>query len=81
MALSASGAAPLKTDTYSKFQPWTQSGVYEGFLRVECDGEVYRIERRFQKGVQASVRDQRKPQENEEENYNCIIGQAALRPV
>ena len=27
-----------------------QSGVYEGFLRVECDGEVYRIERRFQKG-------------------------------
>ena len=39
-----------KNDTYSKFQPWTQSGVYEGFLRVECDGEVYRIERRFQKG-------------------------------
>lgn len=28
-----------KNDTYSKFQPWTQSGVYEGFLRVECDGE------------------------------------------
>ena len=39
-----------KNDTYSKFQPWTQSGVYEGYLRVECDGQIYRIERRFQKG-------------------------------
>lgn len=39
-----------KNDTYSKFQPWTQSGVYEGHLRVECDGQIYRIERRFQKG-------------------------------
>lgn len=32
-----------KNDTYSKFQPWTQSGVYEGYLRVECDGQIYRI--------------------------------------
>ena len=39
-----------KNDTYSKVQPWTQSGVYEGYLRVECDGQIYRIERRFQKG-------------------------------
>ena len=69
-----------KNDTYSKFQPWTQSGVYEGFLRVECDGEVYRIERRFQKGGQAPVRDQRNLRKRRRK-YNCIIGQAALRPV
>ena len=55
-----------KNDTYSKFQPWTQSGVYEGFLRVE--------------GGQAPVRDQRNLRKRRRK-YNCIIGQAALRPV
>ena len=61
-----------KNDTYSKFQPWTQSGVYEGFLRVECDGEVYRIERRFQKGDKRPVRDQRNLRK-EEENTTALL--------
>ena len=38
-----------KKDTYIKYEPWT-GGVYEGWLRLESDGEVFRIERRFQKG-------------------------------
>lgn len=38
-----------KNDTYSKFEPWENSGTYEGWLRLEKDGTVYRIERRFRK--------------------------------
>lgn len=38
-----------KKDTYIKYEPWT-GGVYEGWLRLESGGEVFRIERRFQKG-------------------------------
>lgn len=38
-----------KNDTYSKFEPWENSGTYEGWLRMEKDGTVYRIERRFRK--------------------------------
>ena len=39
-----------KNDTYTKYEPWTNSGTYEGRMRIECDGQIYRIERRFQKG-------------------------------
>lgn len=38
-----------KNDTYSKYEPWENSGTYEGWLRLEKDGVVYRIERRFRK--------------------------------
>ena len=39
-----------KNDTYTKYEPWTNSGTYEGRMRIECGGQIYRIERRFQKG-------------------------------
>ena len=39
-----------RTDIYSKYEPWENSGTYEGWMRLECEGQVYRIERRFQKG-------------------------------
>lgn len=38
-----------RNDLYSKFEPWENSGTYEGWLRLETDGSVYRIERRFRK--------------------------------
>ena len=38
-----------KNDTYSKFEPWENSGTYEGWLRLEQNGTIYRIERRFRK--------------------------------
>lgn len=38
-----------KNDLYNKFQPWENSGTYEGRLRLEHDGSIYRIERSFQK--------------------------------
>ena len=39
-----------RNDTYTKYEPWTDSGTYEGRMRIECGGHIYRIERRFQKG-------------------------------
>ena len=38
-----------RTDTYSKYEPWENSGTYEGQLRLESDGIVYRIERSFRR--------------------------------
>lgn len=38
-----------RNDTYSKYEPWENSGTYEGQLRLEADGTIYRIERSFQK--------------------------------
>lgn len=38
-----------KNDLYSKFEPWESSGTYEGWLRLESGGTVYRIERKFRK--------------------------------
>ena len=38
-----------KNDLYSKYEPWENSGTYEGWLRVEHEGSIYRIERRFRK--------------------------------
>lgn len=42
-----------KNDTYSKFEPWENSGTYEGWIRLEKDGSIYRIERRFRKDSKA----------------------------
>lgn len=39
-----------KNDLYTKYEPWENSGTYEGWLRLEKDGTIYRIERRFRKG-------------------------------
>lgn len=44
-----------KNDTYTKFEPWENSGVYEGRLRVSYLGHNYRIERRFQKNKKEIV--------------------------
>jgi len=38
-----------RSDTYSKYEPWENSGTYEGQIRLESDGIIYRIERSFQK--------------------------------
>lgn len=38
-----------RTDLYSKYEPWENSGTYEGQLRLESEGTIYRIERSFQK--------------------------------
>lgn len=36
-------------DYYSKYEPWENSEIYQGSLRLEHEGTVYRIERCFQK--------------------------------
>lgn len=38
-----------RNDMFSKYEPWHGSGTYEGWLRLESQGQIYRIERRFQK--------------------------------
>lgn len=38
-----------KNDLYTKYEPWENSGTYKGWLRLEKDGTIYRIERRFRK--------------------------------
>lgn len=38
-----------KNDLYSKYEPWENSSTYEGQLRLESGGIVYRFERSFQK--------------------------------
>ena len=38
-----------KNDLYTKYEPGENSGTYEGWLRLEKDGTIYRIERRFRK--------------------------------
>lgn len=42
-----------KNDTYSRFEPWSGTGAYQGWLRLESQGEIFRIERRFKKGIKA----------------------------
>lgn len=38
-----------RNDLYSKYEPWENSGTYEGWLRLEQGGVIYRIERRFRR--------------------------------
>ena len=38
-----------RNDVYSKYEPWKGSGTYEGWIRLESEGQIYRIQRRFQK--------------------------------
>lgn len=38
-----------KNDLYVKYEPWENSSSYEGRMRVEANGQIYRIERNFSK--------------------------------
>lgn len=38
-----------KNDLYSKFEPWENSGTYEGYLRLKHHDSIYRLERSFKK--------------------------------
>ncbi len=38
-----------RKDLYSQYEPWENSGTYEGALRLEHAGHIYRIERTFRK--------------------------------
>ncbi len=38
-----------KNDLYSKYEPWEDSANYQGRLRFQSGGSIYRIERKFQK--------------------------------
>lgn len=38
-----------RNDLYSRFEPWENSGTYEGQIRVEHKEHIFRIERTFQK--------------------------------
>lgn len=40
------GIASL-TDTWSRYEPWIDKGCYEGQMKIEYEGEVFRIERSF----------------------------------
>lgn len=44
-----------RNDLYSKYEPWENSGTYEGSLRVMHQGTIYRIERTFQKNNKTLV--------------------------
>lgn len=44
-----------RNDLYSKYEPWENSGTYEGKLRLESEGIIYRIERSFQKNKKEFV--------------------------
>lgn len=44
-----------KNDTYNKYEPWQGPGTYQGWLRIESGGQIYRIERRFQKKNKVTI--------------------------
>lgn len=47
-----------KTDQFSKYKPWDLKSGYEGRLRVESGGHVYRIERNFQNAREFTIIDE-----------------------
>ena len=38
-----------KNDLYSRFEPWENSGTYEGWLRQESGGTDYSLKQKFRK--------------------------------
>ena len=42
-----------KNDLYVKYEPWENSSSYEGRMRVEANGQIYRIERNFSKNAKS----------------------------
>ena len=47
-----------RTDSYSRFLPWENKGGYEGRIRLEKDGHIYRIERNFQNSKEFTIVDE-----------------------
>ncbi len=47
-----------RTDQFSKYRPWEAKGGYEGKLRLESGGHIYRIERNFQNVREFSIIDE-----------------------
>ena len=61
-----------KNDLYNKYEPWAGSGTYEGWMRVESQGEIFRIERRFLKKNQ-DLRIINETLGKEEQNTKAIL--------
>ena len=47
-----------KTDQFSKYRPWDLKGGYEGRLRLESQGHIYRIHRNFQNPREFTIVDE-----------------------
>lgn len=47
-----------RTDQFSKYKPWDLKNGYEGRLRLESGGHVYRIERNFQNTREFTIVDE-----------------------
>ena len=43
-----------KTDNYTRYLPWENSGWYEGVMRFSCGGKNFRLERNFRAGETAA---------------------------
>ncbi len=66
-----------KNDTYSRYEPWENRSEYEGWLEVESEGTVYRIERIFGKENRSlTVVNETKglPEEPTKELFDEILG-------
>lgn len=44
-----------RNDLYTRCEPWERKAAYGGWLRLEADGEIFRIERNFQKDQKSLV--------------------------
>lgn len=44
-----------KTDTFSRFEPWNTSSGYGGYVRIQQNGTIYRLERDFRKDPKAVI--------------------------
>lgn len=42
-----------KNDLFTRFEPWHNKGAYGGWIRLEKNGIIYRLERNFQKDLKA----------------------------
>ncbi len=54
-----------RTDQFTKYKPWDLKGGYEGRIRLESAGHVYRIERNFQNSREFAIIDETLGQEVE----------------
>lgn len=44
-----------KNDTYSRFEPWNTSSGYGGYIKIQQNGTIYRLERDFRKDPKAVI--------------------------
>lgn len=54
-----------RSDQFSKYKPWDLKGGYEGRIRLESAGHIYRIERNFQNSREFAIIDETLGQEVE----------------